>query len=229
MTIRHIPLGILLIFFIAVIAGCSSFRSGIRGEYQGVAKRNVGPERVKVLFIFSHVRQDKGLDAVPKLENKNEILARFDDLFREALPELSNIDQYSTYTEFASDVNHPERRAQRDSLVAASDHYVKLKFKKEKRFSSYYLKVLASIATATILPLPYSQSFSLDTEVYDHQGKLMATYHRNAKLTRWVQPLLIIAYPFYPYERKREEIYLGFMHDTFRQIESESALGGRIN
>jgi len=229
MTIRHILLGIVLIFLVAIIAGCASFRSEIRGEFQGEAKQNINPDKVKVLFIFSHFRQITGLDAVPILENKNEIVARFDDLFNDALPELSNIDQYSTYTEFASDVNHPERRAQRDSLVAASDYYVELKFKKEKRFASYYLKILTSIATATILPLPYTQSYSLDTEVHDHHGRLLATYHRNAKLTRWVQPLLIIAYPFYPYERKREEIYLGFMHDTFRQIESESVFDGRIN
>lgn len=224
MTIKHNLLVIFLIFTIAVITGCASFRSGISGEFQGEAKRNIGADRVNVLFIFSHVRQITGLDAVPKLENKNEIVPRFDDFFKEALMQLSNINQYSTYTEYASDVNHPERRAQRDSLIAASDYYIELRFKKERRFSSYYLKVLTSIATATILPLPYTQSYSLETEVHDYQGKLMATYHRDAKLTKWVQPLLIFAYPFYPDERKREEIYLGFMHDTFRQIESESVI-----
>ncbi len=229
MTIRRILFGIFLIFSVTVIAGCATFRSGIRGEFQGEAKRNIGADRVKILFIFSHVRQIKGLDAIPILENKNEIVPTFDDLFREALPELSNVGQYSTYTEYASDVNHPERRAQRDSLIAASNYHIELKFKKEKKFSSYFLKTLTSIATASFLPLPYTQSFSLETEVYDYQGKLMATYHRDAKLTRWVQSLLIFAYPFYPYERKKEEIYLGFMHDTFQQIESESILSGRID
>jgi hypothetical protein len=228
MTVRHNLLGIFLIIFIAVIVGCASFRSEIRGGFEGEAKRNTGADRVKVLFIFSHVRQIKGLDAIPILENKNEIVPTFDDLFKEALPELSNIDHYSTYTDYASDVNHPERRAQRDSLIAASDYYIELKFKKEKKFSSYFLKTLTSIATASLLPLPYTQSYSLETIVYNNQMKLIATYHRDAKLTRWVQPLLIFAYPFYPFERKREEIYLGFMHDTFLQIESESVFGGRI-
>jgi hypothetical protein len=35
---------------------------------------------------------------------------------------------------------------------------------------------------------------------------------------------LIFAYPFYPLEGKREEIFSESLHDTFRQIEAEKVL-----
>lgn len=223
---KYVRLEILSVLLIAIIAGCASFRSDIKGQFQGNVTRNIGANPVKVLFVFSHVRQINGLDAVPKLENKNHIVIGFDDLFMDGLRELSNIGQYATFTEFASDVNHPERRAQRDSLIAANDYLVKIRFTREKRFSSYFLKILMSSFSFTLIPLPYTQSYSMETEVYDNQHRLISTYNRSAKLTEWVQPVLILVYPFYPQERKREEIYKEFLHDTFRQIESEHILIG---
>jgi hypothetical protein len=226
MSTRRIQLEIFTILLMVIIIGCASFRSEIDGRFRGEATRNIGANRVKALFIFSHVRQISGLDAVPKIENKNDIIMGFDDLFMDGLKEFSNIGQYATYTEFASDVNHPERRAQRDSLIAASDYLVKIRFTKEKRFSSFFLKIIMSSFMVTLLPLPYTQSYSMETEVYDNQQILISTYRRDAKLTEWVQPALILVYPFYPQERIREEIYKEFLHDTFRQIESERLLKG---
>jgi hypothetical protein len=181
---------------------------------------------VSVLFQFSHVRQTLGYDAVPKLEDKYRILSGFDDIFMDALREFSNIDRYATFTEYASDVNDPARRARRDTLIASSDYMIDIRIKMEKRFSGYFLKTLASTVTLTLLPMPYTQSYTAEARIYDRERKLVGTFTRGEKLTRWVQPLLIFLYPFHPQERKREEIYLQFLHDIFRQIESEKLLAG---
>jgi len=209
-----------------MIAGCASFRSELNGGFRGDVRPNLNAKRVSVLFQFSHVRQTLGYDAVPKLENKYQILSGFDDIFMDALREFSNIDRYATFTEYASDVNDPERRARRDSLIASKDYVVEIRIKMEKRFTSYFLKTLASTATLTIVPMPYTQSYTAEARVYDREKKLAGTFHRGARLTKWVQPLLIFLYPFHPQERKREEIYLQFLHDIFRQIESERLFAG---
>jgi hypothetical protein len=39
-----------------------------------------------------------------------------------------------------------------------------------------------------------------------------------------VEALLIFAYPFYPLEGKREEIFSDSLHDVFKQIETEKIL-----
>ena len=226
MNIRSRTVHLVLYVSLLIIAGCASFRSDIKGGFQGEARPNVNAGRVSVLFQFSHVRQTLGLDAVPKLEDKYRILSGFDDIFMDALREFSNIDGYATYTEYASDVNQPERRARRDSLIAANDYVIDIRIKMEKRFTGYFLKTLASTVTLTLVPMPYTQSYSAEARVYNHERKLVGTYHRGARLTKWVQPLLIFLYPFHPQERKREEIYLQFLHDIFRQIESERVIGG---
>ena len=226
MNIRTCHFLFMLLLLVGLIGGCASFRSELGGAFNGDLKRNMNARPVSVLFIFSHVRQTIGYDAVPKLEDKYQILSGFDDIFLDAMREFSNVDRYATYTEYASDVNHPERRAQRDSLIAGKNYTVQIRLKAEKRFSSYFLKTLVSTITLTLLPLPYTQSYSMEVTVYNHERKLVATYQRGATLTKWVQPLLIFFYPFHPQQRKREEIYLEFLHDTFRQIDSERIFGG---
>ena len=66
-------------------AGCSSFRSEIKGSYELPPAKNYGAEKVSVLFIFSHASQTKGYDAVPKLERN---ISGFDDIFNDALNEI---------------------------------------------------------------------------------------------------------------------------------------------
>ena len=98
-----------------ILAGCASFRSDIKGKYEGKTEKNFDAEKVSILFIFSHYEQAKGYDAIPKLENKRQIISDFDDLFSDALTELSNVGRYNTFTVFASDIAEPERRAQMES------------------------------------------------------------------------------------------------------------------
>jgi len=193
-------------------------------RYEGEKKRNVDGGRTSALFIFSHVRQTIGYDAIPKLMTKYEILRGFDDIFLDALREFSNIDKYATYTEDAADVNKSERRKVRDSLMTVHDYTVKLRMVDEKYFSRQFLGTLTSTLSATLLPIPYTEYFSLEIEVFDHDRKLIKTYQRKAHLTKWVQTFMIFVYPFHPEERKREEVYMEFLHDAFRQMESEGVL-----
>jgi len=206
------------------LSGCASFRSEIGGSYPGKAERNLNALPVSVLFIFSHVHQTTGLDAVPKFANQREIIQGFDDIFLDALREFSNVGMYATHTEYASDVNNPERRARRDSLISQYDYNIRIRIKSEQSFARLFLGTVASSLSATFLPISYTNSYSIETELYNQQRQLIATYQRSADLSKWVQMFLIFVYPFHPEERKREEIYLEFLHDTFRQIETEKVL-----
>jgi len=161
-----------ILFIILILTSCAAFKSSIKGKFENPAEKNYGADRVSVFFIFSHLRQTKGYDAIPKLDNKYQRIRGFDDFFQDALNEFSNINRYSTFTEYASDVNEPERRAHKDSLRQSHDYIIKVKFKREKSFSKYFLGVIASTATATIFPVPYANSYSVDVELFNSKGQL---------------------------------------------------------
>ncbi|MBN1478993.1 hypothetical protein EH223_14970 [candidate division KSB1 bacterium] len=214
----------LFLLIILLFAGCATFKSAIEGQYDGAIEKNFGADRVDVLFIFSHYRQTVGYDAIPKLDNQYQRISGFDDFFRDALTELSNINAYATYTEYASDVNEPERRALKDSLIATHDYVISIRFMRQKSFAKYFLGTIGSTVTLTLVPIPYHHSYSVGVEIYNSQRQLIQTYSRNSGLTKWVQALLIFIYPFHPERRKTEELYVEFLHDIFRQIESENVL-----
>jgi hypothetical protein len=216
----------LLVLLTATLAGgCASFRSELGNRYMGEVQRNES-KQVSVCFVFSHVRQMVGLDAIPKLEDKYQRLKGFDDIFLDAQRELSNLGKYATFTEESSDVNDPERRAKKDSLISVHDYTLKIRIETRKSFSNYFLGALGSTVTATLAPIPYFQRYAVTADLYDHERKLVRSYSRKATLTKWVEALLLVAHPFYPEERMREEIYMDFLHDIFKQIESEGVLKG---
>jgi len=216
---------VLAVIMVSVLmSGCASFRSQLESGYKGEVKRNPDARPVSVLFVFSHVRQTIGYDAVPKLQPKRNALGGFDDIFSDALREISNVGTYAAHTEEAEDVNRPERRTKRDSLMQVSDYTIKIRIESKKYMVGHFLGTLFSAVTAVVVPIPYTYYYSMQTEVLDQNRNLLASYHREARLTKWVEALLIFAYPFHPEERKREEIYMDFLHDTFRQIESEGVL-----
>ena len=64
--------------------------------------------------MFRHLSQQHGFDTIPKLEFEG--VKDFDNLFRDALRELSNVSRYETFTELPDDVNDPKRR---EKLAAA--------------------------------------------------------------------------------------------------------------
>ncbi len=216
---------IMFVLFLAIlIPGCSAFRSEIRGKFDASPEKNYEAEKVSVLFVFSHVRQSKGYDAIPKLENQRQRIEGFDDIFYDALNELSNIKKYATFTDYSSDVNNPERRALKDSLITEYDYVVNIRILKENSFAKHFMGYIFSTATVTLLPVPYSKIFSVNADIYDSNGLLLKSYKRNASLTKWVQTFLIFLYPFHPEKRKTEEIYVAFLHDIFKQIETEKIL-----
>ncbi len=107
------------------------------------------------------------------------------------------------------------------------DCIVKISFMRQKSFSKTFLGTIASSLSLTLLPIPYSFSYSATAEVFDAQGHLLKNYARSASLTKWVQSLLIFIYPFHPEQRKKEELYVEFMHDIFKQMETEKVLISR--
>jgi hypothetical protein len=207
-----------------LITGCATFKSDLSGKYVAASAKNYGAEQVSVLFIFSHFRQTRGLDAIPKLDKQQERVYGFDDFFQDALNEFSNIKSYATFTEYASDVNDPARRVLKDSLMHRHDFIIKLKFRREKSFAKNFLGTIVSSISLTLFPIPYTYTYSTMVEVYDSQNHLLKTYARSASLTKWVQTLLIFIYPFHPEQRKKEELYVEFLHDIFKQIETEKIL-----
>ncbi len=213
-----------VIIIYSIISSCASSRSELGMAYQGEMKRNPNTEKVSVFFVFSHLRQMVGFDAIPKLDNKYQIPRGFDDIFLEAQREISNMGRYTTYYEESSDVNNPAKRAERDSLMKFHDYTIKIRIEAKKKFSYYFLGYLISTVSLTAIPVPYPQMYTIKTEVLDKSNRLMGTYERNATLTNWSQILLVIVYPFHPEFRKIEEIYMAFLSDTFRQIESEGVL-----
>ena len=215
---------IFVAFTMIFLTGCAAFRSDIKGKFGGAASKNYEAEKVSVLFIFRHVRQTLGYDAIPKLENQRQRLDGFDDIFNDALREISNIKEYSTFTEYASDVNKPQRRAVKDSLITHHDYVMNITFSKEKSFAKHFLGTLVSSVTATLAPVPYSRSFTVKADVFNSKNVLVKSYKRKASLSKWVQTFLIFLYPFHPEKRKTEEIYVAFLHDIFRQIETEKIL-----
>ena len=210
-----------------LFASCATFKSSLVGKHDKVGDKNYGAEGVQVLFIFSHYRQTRGYDAIPRLDNKYQRISGFDDFFNDALNEFSNISQYATFTDFSSDVNEPDRRALKDSLMSTHDYVVKIKFMRQKSFSKYFLGAIASSMTLSLVPIPYRNSYSVDVEILNSQRQLIKTYSRESALTKWVQTLLVFAYPFHPEKRKKEELYVEFMHDIFGQIETEKVFVAR--
>ncbi|MBN1350608.1 hypothetical protein JXJ21_14420 [candidate division KSB1 bacterium] len=213
-----------LVMAILLLAGCATFKSDMKGKYSAPAEKNFGADGVSALFIFSHYRQTKGYDAIPKLDDRRQRIQGFDDFFQDALKEFSNIKTYATFTEYASDVNEPERRAIKDSLKSTHDFILDIRFMREKKFARQFLGQIFSVMSVTLLPIAYSQTYTVDVDIYNAQNQLIKSYSRQAALTKWVQTLLIFVYPFHPERRKKEEIYVDFLHNIFRQIESEKVL-----
>ncbi len=224
MKFRKLVLIILILTGMLSLTGCAAFRSEMKGKYTAPAEKNYQAERVNVLFIFSHYRQTKGWDVIPKLDDKWERIRGFDDFFNDALNELSSIGKYAAFTEAASDVNDPERRAKKDSLIKEHDFVIKVKFMREKSFAKHFLGMFVSSISLTLVPVPYYYSYTVHAEIYNSENQLVKNYSRSSHLIKWVQTLMIFVYPFHPEKRKKEELYLEFLHDIFKQIETEKVL-----
>jgi len=206
----------------SALSGCAASRTEVSGTFSRSPEKNLGAPPVNVFFLFRHEEQQHGFDAIPKLKSGG--VKDFNNLFRDALGELSNVGQYETFTDQPNDVNDPERRKKREGLRAASDYTLAVRFFEESSFRQQCLSGTISLLTLTIVPMPYSWDYTISADLYDKGGRLVSSYQRQATLSNWVEVLLMFAYPFHPLEGKREEIYAESLHDIFRQIESEKVL-----
>ncbi len=224
MKTNLIPFSLILLIYLLVFNSCATFKSNVHGKFDQTAVKNYNAEKVTVLFIFSHYHQSIGYDAIPILERKNEYIRGFDNFFLDALNEISNIERYSTYTEFASDVGNSERRAMKDSLLTKHDIIIRMKFKQETSFAKFFFGTIVSSISATIIPIRYRYKCAVEMNVYNSKQQLIKSYTRDAILNKWVQTLLVVFYPFHNQKSEKEELYVDIMHDLFKQIETEKVL-----
>jgi len=213
---------ILLLVASVLLSGCAAFRSEVSGKFAEPVQKNYGAERVSVFFLFKHLQQQHGFDSIPKLQFYG--VKDFDNIFRDALGEISNIASYDTFAEKPDDVNKPERRKQREDLRGANDYTLEVRCFEESSFKQQFFSGTISFLTLTLFPMPYSWDYTIAADLYDKDGKLVRSYERKATLDNWVELFLLFAYPFHPLEGKREEIYAQSLHDIFRQIETEKVL-----
>lgn len=215
---------LLILLVILMITNCATFKSEIEGSSGLSPNKILGAEPVDVLFVSRHLVQTRGLDAVPKLQHRYRIMNGYDDILLDATNEFSNLNRFAAFTEFSSDMSDPERIALKDSLMANYELRIAMQFRKEKSFSKYFLGTIGSVLTLTLIPIPYTQEYYLDVEVFDGEGKLTKTYARRASTTKWVEALLFPIYPFHTEVKKTEEIYVEFLHDVFREIDADNIL-----
>lgn len=206
----------------ALAVGCAASRSDIAGTYTGPAARNTGAAPVSVVFVFRHLSQQHGFDTIPKL--KFEGVKDFDNLFRDALREVSNVSRYETFTELPDDVNDPKRREKLAAARSNADYAIELELLEESSFKQQFLSATVSVLSMTVIPMPYDWNYTISADLKSRDGTLRGSYERKATLSDWVQTFLIFVYPFHPIEGKREQIYSESLHDIFRQIESEKVL-----
>lgn len=212
----------LLLLLAGPLAGCAATRSAVEGTFDRPLEPNLNAPRVSVLFVFRHESQMHGFDAIPKLQVTG--VKDFDNLFGDALREISNISHYETFTELPNDVNDPKRRETLATARAAMDYVIEIDLMEESSFKQQCLSGTISILTLTAAPMPYDWDYTFSARVAAKDGRRVASLRRKATLTSWVEAFLIFAYPFYPLEGKREEIYSDSLHDIFGQIETEKIL-----
>jgi len=205
-----------------LLSGCAASRSPVSGLFDRPAEKNYGAEKVSVFFLFRHFAQQHGFDSIPKL--KNQGVADFDNIFRDALTEVSNIGQYTTFVEMPGDVNLPKRRQDMEDYRKANDYTIEISFFEESSFKQQCFSGLITLLSLTAIPMPYTWDYTITANVSDPQGRLLHSYTRQATLDNWVEAFLVFVYPFHPLEGKREAIYAESLHDIFKQIETEKVL-----
>ncbi len=213
---------VIVLLLAGMLAGCAASRSPVTGTFDAPAQKNLGAQRVSVFFHFRHLTQEHGFDTIPKL--KAQGVKDFDNLFRDALGEISNISGYVTFTESPTDVNNPQRRQERETFRQDNEYTLQVDFFEESSFKQQCLSATISLLSLTLIPMPYTWDYTITAKLSDTSGNLVRSYQRKASLNNWVQVVLMFAYPFHPLEGKREEIYAESLHDIFRQIESEKVL-----
>ena len=203
------------------ISSCATFSPPINGMYDKQIVKNTNTEKVNVLFIFKHFEQTKGIDAVPKLKRAPH---NFDDIFKNALSEISNIKNSNSETINPNNVNNIDKIKNIDRQKKENDYTIEIDFKKEKSFAKFFFGIIVSSLSATIMPIRYKYNYSAEIKVFNNKHQLIKTYQRDGQLNKWVQTFMVFFYPFHHEKRKKEEFYVECMHNVFQQIESEKTI-----
>ena len=212
------------LLFCFLTVSCATFPGAMEGEFAGPGRSTPAADDVSVLFLLRHVKQAKGLDAIPKLKREGQIVRDFDNLLVDAVTELSNISSYTAFTEFPSDVSQPERVARRDELIRTYDFQVRVRLLEEYSFVRQFFGGVVSGISLTLLPVPYTIHYSIEVEVMQGDSQV-ATYRRASSKTRWLQTFLIVIQPFHDDTIVRERIYIDLLHNVFREMEADGVLG----
>ena len=205
------------------LLGCATFPGDMEGAFSGSATATPAGENVTVLFLLRHVKQAKGLDAIPKLVRESQIVRDFDNLFVDAVQEIENLGSFASFTEFPSDVSDPERVARRDELIRTYDYLVKVQILEENSFVKEFFGGLVSTLTLAMVPVPFSTHYSIEVEVIQGDRRVSA-YNRSSSKTTWLQAFLIFIQPFHNDTIVRERIYIDLLHDVFREMNADRVL-----
>jgi hypothetical protein len=205
-------------------ANCATFSGSMEGAYAGPERTAPATRDVSVLFLLRHVKQAKGLDAIPKLIPERQIVRDFDNLLVDAVAEISNLASYTSFTEFPSDVSQPERVARREELIRTHDYVVKVQIMEEYSFVRQFFGGVLSGVSVTLLPVPYTTRYSIEVEVLE-AGNQVASYRRVRSKTMWVEAFLLFIQPFHNDTIVKERIYIDLLHDVFRELEASRVLG----
>ena len=214
-------LKIILIFLLVITAGCATFKSPINGKYELETKKNDNAEKVTVLFVLSHYEQTIGIDAIPKLKRPQR---NFNDIFADALNEISNIEKPNSFTINPENVEKIEFTDKINRAKKENDYFMEIVFKKEKSFVKFFFSIISSSMSATVIPMRYKYKYLVEVKVHNYKQELIKSYSRDAELHKWVQGFMIFLYPFHHEKRKREELFVEYLHDIFKQIETEQIL-----
>lgn len=212
-----------LALLLLLLGGCVASRSPLEGRFDKPTSSNRGAPPIAALFVFRHTSQMHGFDSIPKLQSG--AIKDFDNLIANALREFGNLQRFETFTELPGDVYDPKRREALSDARARADFVVEVDLAEESSFRQQCFSGTISLLTLTLVPMPYDWNYTFRARVFGKDGKQVANLERRATLTSWVEIFLMFAYPWHPYEGKREEVYSESLHDLFRQFETQRVFG----
>jgi hypothetical protein len=143
-------------------------------------------------------------------------------VFRDATRELQNL---SAYTLKFETVPFGEKEVVlRPDYRTDHDYSVRMVFLSESSFAADVLGYIVSLGSLSLVPMPFRIDYRASAELRSPDGRLLGRYERSAEITRWVQGLLLFAYPFRPPEGEQEKLVSQLLRDLFREMDANGVL-----
>jgi hypothetical protein len=203
-------------------SGCAASVSDIQGLYAGGAKPAAELRPVRVEFTVAHLAQRHGFDAVPK--HRGPLVVDFEEVFRDATRELPNLAAYKLEVETAP--GSGKEVILRPDYRTEEDYSVRMVFLSESSFAADVVAGLVALGSLSLVPVPFRVTYTATAEVRNPGGQLLASYSRSARITQWVQGLLLFAYPFRPPEGEQEKLVSKLLRDLFREMAAQGVFAG---